>query len=152
MTAPAGLEIELACPFFVPTKPWEGGGWLHISRLPLGGGWQGHCGAPGHEGAAPEDHEVRESCNLGYAAGCARLPKERKSDAVRFSIAKDFGDKLIVTYVAETAHLPVDHAQLEYQVELKLWLVPHPEPRIQKLAECYVEAYLGRRISPSTIS
>ncbi len=89
---------------------------------------------------------------MGYAAGCARLPKERKCDAVRFVIAKDFGSKLIVTYVAEAAHLPVDYVQMEYDVEFSRWLSPHPESRIQRLAECYVAAYLGRRIPPSTIS
>lgn len=95
---------------------------------------------------------MRHACNLGYAAECVRLPKERKSDAVRFSIAKDFGNRLLVTYVAEAGHLPVEHARLEYEVDFNRWPSPHPEPRIQRLAECYVEAYLGRRIPPSTIS
>ena len=81
----------MACPFFMPTSKLEDGGWLHPSRLPLGGGWTGHCSAPGHEGAEPTNQELRELCNLGYAASCPRLPKERAYDAVRFSIARDCG-------------------------------------------------------------
>lgn len=138
----------MACPFFVPTQPWEGG-WLHASRLPLGGGWLGHCGAPGQEQNPPEEHELRDGCNLGYAANCPRLPKERKCDAVRFSVVKDCGAKLVLSYVAEAGHLPVEHARLEYDVALRTWPLPHSEGRIQRLAECYVEAYLGRKIASS---
>ncbi len=59
----------MACPFFMPTSKLEDGGWLHPSRLPLGGGWIGHCSAPGYEGAEPTNQELRELCNLGYATG-----------------------------------------------------------------------------------
>jgi hypothetical protein len=136
----------LACPFFMPTHKLEDGGWLHPSRLPLGAGWSGTCSAPGHEGTSPADAELRESCNLGYAASCSRLPQQRSCDAVRFSVAKDRSTNLLLWFVCETAHLPSQHGTLEYDVTLAQWISQHPDPHIQKMAECYVESYLLRRI------
>jgi len=93
------------------------GAWLHPARLPLGGGWGGHCSAPGHEGAQPSDEELHEFCNLGYAAKCSRLPSERDCDAVRFSVARDQGSRLLVWFVCETGHRPAKHGTAEYDVE-----------------------------------
>lgn len=134
----------MACPFFMPTRKLEGA-WLHPSRLPLGSGWSGTCSAPGHEGAEPTDEELRD-CNLGYAANCTRLPRERSCDAVRFSVARDQGTRLILWFVCETGHLPAEHGTLEYEVTLGQWASSHPDPRIHKMAECFVESYLLRRI------
>jgi hypothetical protein len=122
------------------------GGWLHPSRLPLGGGWRGHCSAPGHEGAQPSEHELQEFCNLGYATKCPRLPVDREFDSVRFSVARDQGSRLLLWFVCELAHRPANHGTLEYDIDRNQWICPHPEPRIQKMAECYVETYLQRRI------
>lgn len=140
----------MACPFFVPTSKLDDGGWLHPSRLPLGGGWTGQCSAPGHEGAEPTNSELREFCNLGYAAGCSRLPKERACDAVRFSIARDRGVQLLLCFVCELAHRPASHGTLEYDLALGQWVSSHWEPRIQKMAECYLQAYLLRRMQPES--
>ena len=140
----------MACPFFVPTSKLEDGGWLHPSRLPLGGGWTGYCSAPGHEGAVPSNEELRELCNLGYAAGCPRLPEERSSDAVRFSIARDRGAQLLLWFVCESGHRPAGHGTLEYDLSLNQWISSHTDPRIQKMAECYLQSYLLRRIQPAS--
>lgn len=140
----------MACPFFMPTRRLDDGGWLHPSRLPLGGGWTGHCSAPGHEGAEPAIEELREFCNLGYAAGCPRLPTERASDAVRFSIARDRDTQLIFWFVCESGHRPVTSGTLEYDLASRQWVSAHPDPRIQKMAECYLQSYLLRRIQPAT--
>ncbi len=148
----------MACPFFMPTCKLEGGPWLHPSRLPLGGGWSGTCSAPGHEGSQPTDVELRALCNLGYAANCTRLPRERTCDAVRFSLASDRGAQLFLWFVCETGHRPAGHGTLEYDVALGRWVSTHPDPRIQKMAECYLESYLLRRIrsapadSPSSVN
>jgi hypothetical protein len=139
----------LACPFFVPTEKWDGGGWLHPARLPLGGGWQGHCSAPGHEQAQLAETELREFCNLGYATKCAHLPKEREFDAVRFIISGEQGQRLLVSYVGEAGHLPVTQGQLEYDLLTMHWTSQHADPRIQRQVECYVQAYLQRRIPRS---
>jgi hypothetical protein len=140
----------VACPFFMPTSKLEDGGWLHPSRLPLGGGWSGQCCAPGHEGTEPTDQEVHDFCNLGYAASCPRLPKERAYDAVRFSIARDQGDRLQVWFVCESGHLPAGHGTLEYDLSLGRWASSHSDSRIQKMADCYLQSYLLRRAQPAT--
>ncbi len=106
----------LACPFFMPTLKFEEGAWLHPSRLPLGAGWRGQCFAPGHEGEEPSATELTEGCNLGYAVTCSRMPGERTSDAVRFSVARDFGSEISLRFVTEHAHLPVTHGLLTYDV------------------------------------
>ena len=138
----------MACPFFVPTEKWDGGGWIHPSRLPLGGGWRGHCAALGHDQVQPEENQVREFCNLGYASKCSRLPKERRYDAVRFCVVKDSGSHLLLSFVGEAAHLPVDHSHLEYDTSLQQWILPYPDPHIQRMADCFVQAYLQRRVEP----
>jgi hypothetical protein len=136
----------LACPFFMPTQPLDDAGWLHPARLPLGRGWSGHCCAPGHEGSEPSEAELRDGCNLGYAAKCPRLPRERACDAVRFSVARDCGSQLTLWFICEAAHRPAAHGQLEYDALLDRWTSPHPDVRIQKMADCYVQTYLLRRV------
>jgi hypothetical protein len=136
----------VACPFFVPTHKLDDAGWLHPARLPLGGGWHGHCSAPGHEGAEPSDHELHEGCNLGYAVGCSWLPQERSCDAVRFSVAHDRGTRVLLWFVCESGHRPADHGMLEFDVPLAQWITRHPDTRMQRMAECYLESYLLRRI------
>lgn len=139
----------MACPYFMPVSKFDDGGWIHPSRLPLGAGWKGQCSAPGHEGAQPADDELRELCNLGYSSACARLPKERACDAVRFGVSRDRGDQLAISFVCESGHRPASHGTLEYDLSRKGWISSHPDSRIQKMADCYLEAYLLRRIRPA---
>jgi hypothetical protein len=138
----------LACPFFIPLQKLDGG-WLHPSRLPLGGGWDGQCSAPGHEGAQPTPDDLREFCNLGYASKCLRLPSQRDYDAVRFSVARDQGSRLFLWFVCEAGHHPAKFGTLEYDVDLNHWVSGHPDLRIQKMLDCYVQAYLQRRTQPA---
>ena len=140
----------MACPFFVPTSKLEDGGWLHPSRLPLGGGWAGRCSAPGHDGAEPTTEELREFCNLGYAAHCPRLPSVRASDAVRFSVSRDQGSQLVICFVCESDHRPAAHGAFEYDVVNSNWISSHADARIQRMAECYLQSYLLRRIQPAS--
>jgi len=140
----------MACPFFMPIAKCDDGGWIHPARLPLGAGWQGRCCAPGHEGSEPAADELREFCNLGYASRCSRLPKERTADAVRFSISRDRGDQLTVCFVRELEHRPSGHGNLEYDRPLAKWVSSHPDPCIQKMADCYLQSYLMRRPQPGT--
>jgi hypothetical protein len=130
----------------MPTSKLDDGGWLHPSRLPLGGGWRGQCSAPGHEGVEPATAELREGCNLGYAATCRRLPRERSCDAVRFSVARDRGTRLLLWFVCESRHQPASYGTLEYDLALRRWTSSHPDPRIQKMADCYLQSYLPRRV------
>ena len=139
----------MACPFFVPTERMVDGLWLHPSRLPLGAGWRGHCSAPGQEAAELTDQELAEGCNLGYASSCCHLPAQRPCDAVRFSVARDRGLYVALWFVRETEHHPVEHGVLEYEVAGRTWSSTHVDWRIQKMAECYMESYLLRRIPPA---
>ena len=139
----------MACPFFMPVQKLDGT-WPHPPRLPLGSGWDGLCCAPGHEGAQPSREELHEFCNLGYAAKCSRLPRERDWDAVRFSVARDQGSRLLLWFVCETDHRPTNHGTLEYDADRKQWISSHPHPRIQKMLECYLQSYLQRRMQFAT--
>ena len=142
----------MACPYFMPTQKSEDAAWLHPSRLPLGAGWAGHCCAPGHEGSAPTTDELRDFCNLGYAASCPRLPKERRFDAVRFSVARESDSHLLLWFVCEIAHRPAEHGQLDYDAALGQWASSHADARIQKMADCYMQSYLLRRTQPAAPS
>ncbi len=141
----------MACPFFMPMEKFENGQWPHVARLPLGCGWSGHCTAPGHENEAPSQEELRDFCNLGYAEKCSRLPQERMWDSVRFSArtlgagSNGSGDRIQVRYVCERAHLPAEHGFLECDAVGGLWPKRHEDGRIQRMAECFLAAYLEKR-------
>lgn len=134
----------MACPFFVPIERANDLGFPHAARLPLGAPWRGLCGAPGHEQMTPSPHEL-ESCNLGYANSCVRLPRNRACDAVRFAVAKESELRVSLQLVLETSHLPAGSAVLEYDRTTNRWLASHPDRRIQRMAECFLEAFLEKR-------
>jgi hypothetical protein len=142
----------LACPFFMPVSRLENGNWLHAERLPLGGGWSGHCSAPEHEGETPSHNELREFCNLGYAEGCGRLPSERKWDSVRFAARRrgydaqnGTGERIQIRYVCERGHRPVEHGTLEFAAFETPCVEPHADSRLQRLAECFLESYMEKK-------
>jgi hypothetical protein len=148
----------MACPYFMPVTKLEGGSWPHPARLPLGGGWCGHCTAPGHEGEVPAQHVLEEFCNLGYAGSCTWSSPERPWDAVRFAVSAPNvssqgsdasnsvpGRVLVLRYVCEQDHRPVRHGDLEFDWSRGAWLRPHEDPRIQKMAECFLQSYLKKK-------
>ena len=73
------------------------------------------------------------------------MPADRDSDAVRFAIAKDGGDRLMLHYSCERDHVPIEHGLLQYDCTAQAWRVAHPDACIQRQAECYVLIYLERR-------
>jgi hypothetical protein len=142
----------VACPFFMPIEKLEGGNWLHAQRLPLGCGWSGRCTAPGHEGETPSDEELREFCNLGYAGGCRRIPRERAFDSVRFGVRtlgggaeKGIVQRVQIRYVCERGHCPVEDGFLEFDVASGRWQTRHRDNRVQRMAECFLAAYMDKR-------
>jgi hypothetical protein len=140
------IEVEenlLACPFFMPTQKSENAMWIHPSRLPLGAGWDGDCTAHGIAATIPAGDQLAH-CNLGYASDCPRLPKERKWDAVRFAVASEHESRVCLAYVCERNHLPSEHGRLEYNLLLSRWLSSHTDPRIQKMAECFLDSWLAK--------
>jgi hypothetical protein len=154
----------LACPYFMPVARLENGSWPHPARLPLGGGWCGHCTAPGHEGKTPQQDVLENFCNLGYAGGCDWSPLERDWDAVRFAVSAPLDQagrsasqsavatvgaaaarSLVLRYVCERNHRPVVHGDLEYDLPSAIWLRRHEDARIQKMAECFLDSYLKKK-------
>lgn len=136
----------MACLFFSPTERAENIALPHPGRLPLGAAWRGACGAPGGELIQLGEKEL-ESCNLGYAHSCPRLPAQRTADAVRFIVSKQCSDRLHVQYVLEAKHLPVAHGLLEYDRGAGAWSVSHSNLQLQKLADCFLQSYLERNAS-----
>ena len=145
----------------MPVSKLENGSWPHPARLPLGSGWCGHCTAPGHEGALPSQDVLEAFCNLGYASSCNWAPRDRAWDAVRFAVSappdsparKDGSTSegtvpariLNLRYVCERNHRPVADGDLEFDLSLATWLRQHDDPRIQKMAECFLESYLKKK-------
>lgn len=134
----------MACPFFTPTKRADNIAFPHPRRLPLGSSWRGMCSAPGHELVVPNDVDL-ESCNLGYAKSCPRLPQERICDAVRFGVVNDFGGMISLQFVLESGYLPTGYGLLQYDQPLGRWITRHPAERIQELAESFLRSYLERK-------
>ena len=156
----------MACPYFMPVAKLENGNWPHPARLPLGAGWSGHCTAPGHEGKTPQKDVLEAFCNLGYASSCSWSPADRLWDAVRFAVSapldaasrKDGRDKtqgaasapanvLILHYVCERDHRPVEHGDLAFDLSYSTWQRQHSNPSIQKMAQCFLESYLKKKPS-----
>ena len=135
--------INLACPFFVPLEILNDGSWPHPSRLPLGKGWTGNCGAAEQERAVSDIH-LREFCNLGYATACPHLPPRRDWDAIRFSVARGGREQVTICFVCELAHAPIEHGELTFDLGSGRWLNPHSDARVHRLATCYVETCRAR--------
>lgn len=143
----------------MPAERIEDGSWPHPARLPLGGGWSGHCTAPGHERQIPSRDVLEAFCNLGYACGCTWAPQERNWDAVRFAVSapgapvttnyanagNGSGRLLSLRYVCERDHRPVEHGQLQFDTAQSEWLKRHVDARIQKMAECFLESYFRKK-------
>src|SRR6185437_3670013 len=139
----------MACPFFMPTERSLQGTWIHPSRLPLGAGWNGHCESPKNQGAELSTETVQDFCNMGYATACPHLPGARPYDSVRFAVAHDGNPRIVLWYSCEREHLPAGHGKLEYDATLQAWISTHADFRIQKMADCYLQSYLLRRIQPA---
>lgn len=133
----------MACPFFVPHEVLNDGSWPHPSRLPLGAGWRGACCAS-DAATVPSDFQIREFCNLGYAKGCPRLPPERDWDAVRFGVARISQEQVMLWYVCELGHAPIEHGKLTFDLPGERWLAAHSDARVQRLANCFLQTYRSR--------
>jgi hypothetical protein len=134
----------LACPFFIPLERADDIAFPHPGRLPLGTSWRGSCSVPGHEHTNLSAVEL-ESCNLGYARLCSRIPQQRLCDAVRFGVVEDSVQAIKILFALETEHRPAGNGILQYDLHSGLWTTSHPDDRIQKKAECFLQAYLQKR-------
>jgi hypothetical protein len=136
----------VACPYFFPTEKSWSIAWPFPRRLPLGAGFCGTCRA-GVGPQTPSDAELKDFCNLGYAGQCSKLPAERRADCVRFAVARHQGDRIMLSYVYEREHTPVEHGELEYDCATQRWLVALEDTCVQRQAECYLGTYLERKQS-----
>ncbi len=134
----------MACPYFYPTTRHDAELWPHRRRLPLGDGFAGKCMAPGHANVEPEDSELGSCCNLGYARECHRLPPERSADAVHFCVARDQDGLVTVSWVQVKDHADAGHGSLVFDRRSGSFSDAHPDENLQRMAECYVGAYLQR--------
>ena len=142
----------MACPFFLPIEKLESGDWLHAERLPLGGGWSGECTAPGYAVEVPSPERLRDSCNLGYAESCPRLPQDREWDSVRFAartVNAEGNDSqhrhIRLMYSCERAHRPAEHGTMIFDSAGEQWLDRHRDHRVQRMAECFLKTYVEKR-------
>jgi hypothetical protein len=108
--------------------------------------------APGHETESPSQQELRELCNIGYAAECGRLPREREWDSIRFGAkatriqeSGQGGDWIMIRYVCEREHRPAEHGVLEFQAAGATWKQKHRDARLQRMAECFLETWLKKK-------
>jgi len=134
----------VACPYFFPIQKSETIAWAFPQRLPLGAGFCGTC-RTGNEEFVPDDATLRDSCNLGHALGCSRMPVQRRADAVRFVVAIDSGERIALQYVYDREHAPVEYGQLEYDCKTRAWATTLADVCVQQQAECYLSTYLDRR-------
>ncbi len=73
------------------------------------------------------------------------MPADRHADAVRFALAQEGDGILRVLFACEREYLPAGHGELLYDAVSGSWLLAHDDPRIQRMAECYVQAQKERR-------
>jgi hypothetical protein len=134
----------LACPYFVPREILNDGSWQHPSRLPLGAGWNGDCCASGSV-VSPQDSEIREFCNLGYATHCPHLPPQRDWDAIRFAVARTGDEQIILSYSCELNHAPREHGTMTFDLNREAWQNTHADARVRRLADSYLQSYRSRQ-------
>jgi hypothetical protein len=132
----------MACPYFIPEQRCEAELWQHRARLPLGDGFVGFCCAQ-ETPYRPTQDELRELCNIGYAKSCPRLPQDRDADSVRF-MGRTSDGFVAIKYLLERGHAPVSDGELRYDPASARWSTSHPDERVQKKAQCYLESYLAR--------
>lgn len=137
-------RAAVACPYFYPSEKNRTIAWAFPARLPLGAGFNGTCRASCQE-ISPTETELRDYCNIGYARGCSHMPETRLLDGARFAIARDEESRIILHYVNERDHEPVEYGRLEYDCIARSWPVPLHDDCLQRQAECYLAAYLERR-------
>ena len=139
----------MACPFFYPTTRLENTGWVVPPRLPLGDAFAGECRA-GANAIQPDEAHARQICNTGYGRGCCeRFPHDAAVDAVRFHVARDTGERILIQYVFEKDCWPIENGQLEFAAapdEIR----GSPETILRGQAAAFLESYLRlRRLATS---
>jgi hypothetical protein len=139
----------MACPYFYPIEPRACSSSARDAMLPLGDSWAGVCRAIPDRPSSPDETALRPLCNLGYARDtCARFPPGDGPDAVRFTISRDDGAAIGISYVIERDHHPFAHGRLEY-FSLNGAFNQRPGGEVlERQAQAYVESYRRRTSKP----
>jgi hypothetical protein len=138
----------VACPYFEPTK-------LSVDAKtlrPLRNFWSGMCHAePAQPFEQSDQNVLSECCNMGYARNkCSRFPEVSGPDAVRFTVVRDAGRMVVVSFAVEKNHLPYAQGLLEYSRVEQSFVVSHPNRLIEHQARAYLAGYL--RVKPQSAS
>lgn len=73
------------------------------------------------------------------------MPQERRADCVRFAITQDHGARILLHFVLERDHAPVEWGTLEFDAAGQRWNLPTEDPLLQRQAECYLSIYLEKK-------
>lgn len=134
----------MACPYFFPKERSLALGWAFPRRLPLGAGFCGTCRAGAVE-RVPDDATLRDLCNLGHARLCPQMPAQHRADSVRFAVASDAQEQIVLHYVFDREHAPAASGRIVYDTLAQRWISTLEDACAQRQAECYLEVYLERR-------
>lgn len=138
----------MACPFFYPAEAFDDRRWSPRPQMPLGDPYDGECRAA--RGYRPDEQELRNLCNMGYARGkCPHFQASCAIDAARFAAAGDDGQTVTITYVTERDHRPAEHGKLQYSRAAGQFISPPPDEILNRQAAAYVAAYLRRKAAPA---
>ena len=61
------------------------------------------------------------------------------------AVAKESEVRVSLQLVLETSHLPAGNWVLEYDRTTNHWIASHPDRRIQRMAECFLQSFLEKR-------
>lgn len=135
----------MACPYFCPKARLKEEDAAHAPRLPLGDAYAGECRAQ-QTAYAPDETRTRGLCNVGYArAGCDRFPQDALSDAVRFHMVEDQGERIRIQYIFERDCWPREHGVLEYSLGAHAVEASGDREILRIQAGAFAESYLRRR-------
>lgn len=133
----------MACPYFYPVSRFDSGMWAIPPRMPLGDPYTGECRAAEGASFQPDEMQMRQVCNLGYARQrCGHFPETAAADAVRFHISEDRGELIRIQYVMERDCWPGEHGTLERPATPP---ASAGESILERQAAAFVESYLRRR-------
>jgi len=60
-------------------------------------------------------------------------------------VAGDSKTRISIQFSLEMGHVPAGNGCLEYDRSLDTWALRHPDPRIQKMAECFLRSHIERK-------
>jgi hypothetical protein len=57
----------------------------------------------------------------------------------------DAASRIFILYSCEKDYAPIAHGELQFDAATRVWIVSHPDPCIQRQAQCYLEVHLEQR-------